>query len=86
MVPEINLLPKIEHGTSSKRLLFIVSGIIFAVLFLFLTVQYWTLSKSVNSLQSEEQLLTSEKVELETTVESLNVPERIRPCCIRKIC
>ena len=77
MVPEINLLPKIEHGTSSKRLLFIVSGIIFALLLSIFNDSILDVVEKRNSLQSEEQMLTNEKTELQTTVDSLNVPKEL---------
>lgn len=77
MVPDINLLPQIDRPSQSRRWLSIIFGISFVFLLLFVAVQYLTLSKSVNKLQSEEQALLAEKAELESSVVVLEEPKQV---------
>jgi hypothetical protein len=77
MVPEINLLPSSGGKSSGNRMLPVILIIIFGLLVVFLTVHYFSLSKSVNQLQTEQQLLQSQKLELESSVLSLDQPEQV---------
>lgn len=60
MVPEINLLPKLERRKSSN-LFIILFSVLFAILIIFLSFQFITLKKDVNSLTSEETQITAER-------------------------
>ncbi|MFD1927292.1 PilN domain-containing protein [Sporosarcina siberiensis] len=75
MVPDINLLPRIDRKSENNRLLFIITGILFALILIILLFQYFSLMKSVNGLQAEKQLLEERKNELAAEVEVLEQPK-----------
>lgn len=77
MVPEINLLPKIERLSTGRRWLSIILAASFALLLICLIFQYYSLTKNVNNLETEEQLLLAEKAELEASVITLEEPKEV---------
>ncbi len=77
MVPEINLLPSSEGKSSGNRMLSVILLIIFGLLVVFVTVHYFSVTKSVNQLQAEQQVLQDQKLELESTVLALDQPEQL---------
>ncbi|MBO1912460.1 hypothetical protein J4G37_47640, partial [Microvirga sp. 3-52] len=74
MAPEINLLPHIERPSRGRRSLTIVLGIAFLLLVIYLSFQYISLNKTIQSLQTEEQQLQAEKAELEESIIVLDTP------------
>ena len=77
MVPDINLLPSSDKKSSGNRLLSAILLIIFGLLVVFLIVNYFSLSKSITNLQAEQQVLQDQKLELESSVLSLDQPEQL---------
>ena len=69
MVPEINLLPKIERKQSSNLVL-ILGGVLFGVLVLFLSMQLFSLKKDISALSSEETQLVEQRDVLVAQVSS----------------
>ncbi|WP_277584460.1 PilN domain-containing protein [Psychrobacillus antarcticus] len=60
MVPEINLLPKIERKQSSNVVL-ILAFVLFGILVLFLSMQLFSLKKDISVLSSEETQLVGQR-------------------------
>ncbi|WP_172369034.1 PilN domain-containing protein [Sporosarcina jiandibaonis] len=77
MAPEINLLPHIERPSPGRRWLTIILAAAFVLLVIYLTLQYLSLNKTIQTLQSEEQQLQAEKAELETSIIDLDAPVKI---------
>ena len=77
MAPEINLLPHIERQSPGRRWLTIILAIAFVLLVVYLIMQYLSLNKTINSLQSEEQQLQTEKAQLESSIIELDAPKKI---------
>lgn len=75
MIPEINLLPKQDRNAASRKRFVVLLGIVFALLFIVVGVQYVTVSKNLDKLQGEQQTLELRKTELETQVAALQAPE-----------
>jgi len=75
MAPEINLLPQIDRISTGKRWLSIILAATFALILIYLIFQYFSLSKNVNNLIAEEQLLLTEKAELEASLITLEEPQ-----------
>lgn len=74
MTPDINLLPKRDRQSAGKKLLFLVTGIIFALLFIGIGTQYFIVNKNIDRLQAEKQTEEAEKIQLETKVAALQSP------------
>ncbi|WP_391202198.1 PilN domain-containing protein [Psychrobacillus sp. L4] len=74
MVPEINLLPKMERRKSNN--LFLILGVIlFVVLILFISMQLFSFKKDINALDTEETQLAAERDVLNAQVSSTNQTE-----------
>ncbi|QFF99569.1 malate synthase [Psychrobacillus glaciei] len=74
MVPEINLLPKMERRRSNN--LFVILGVIlFVVLILSISMQLFTSKKDINALTTEETQLAVERDVLSAQVSSTNLTE-----------
>jgi len=69
MVPEINLLPKIERKQTSN-LVIILGVVLFGVLLLFLSIQLFSLKKDISTLSSEETQLVAQREGLVAQVSS----------------
>lgn len=75
MVPEINLLPKIERKQSSN--LVIILGIVLVIaIILFLSMQLFSLKKDINALTLEETQVVAERDVLATQVSTPNTEEQ----------
>lgn len=68
MVPDINLLPKLEKNQSESKLLYILLGIIVLLVLSYLIWQYFNARKEIVSLQTEETALISQRDALENEV------------------
>lgn len=72
MVPEINLLPKMERQKSNSILLIAIGLILFATILLLFFIQYMSLKKEVNELKAEETYVSAEKADLTEQVNLMN--------------
>ena len=72
MVPEINLLPQMERRSAGNKWELCSLGVAFIVFVLFLAFQYFSLSKSVNTLQADQQALLADKTTIETEIACWN--------------
>ena len=72
MVPEINLLPKMERQKSNSILIIVIGLILFATVLLLFFIQYMSLKNEVNTLTAEETYVAAEKVDLTEQVELIN--------------
>lgn len=77
MVPEINLLPKTNRKSAESKWVTLILALVFMLLLLFLAVQYVTLTNSLKTLEAEQQILATEKTDLETTLASLHEPQGV---------
>lgn len=75
MVPEINLLPKIESKKSSNFLI-ILCVILLGALILFLIMQSFSLKKDISALTNEEIQLAAEQEVLVAQVSSTNTEDQ----------
>ncbi|MEI4769409.1 hypothetical protein WAX74_07090 [Psychrobacillus sp. FJAT-51614] len=71
MVPEINLLPKME-SKKSNNLIIILSIILVGALILFLSIQFLSLKKDISTLTTEETKIVAERDVLVAQVSSAN--------------
>ncbi|MEK4486611.1 PilN domain-containing protein [Psychrobacillus sp. FSL H8-0484] len=69
MVPEINLLPKIE-SKRSNNLVIILGLIVFGVIIIFLIMQSFSLKKDISALTTEETQLLAEQEVLAAQISS----------------
>lgn len=76
MVPEINLLPKMERQKSNSILVLVISLILLVTILLLLSVQYMSLKKEVNRLTEEETYATEEKEDLTEQVNLINISDQ----------
>jgi hypothetical protein len=77
MVPEINLLPQMERRTAGNKWGALVVGVAFIVIVLFLAFHYFSLSKSVKTLQADQQALLADKATIEAKIATLEQPEQM---------
>lgn len=77
MVPEINLLPQMERKSVGNKWGTLLVGVAFIVIVLFLAIQYFSLTKSVKTLQTEQQALLADKTTIEAEIASLEQPEQM---------
>ncbi|TQR14834.1 malate synthase [Psychrobacillus soli] len=75
MVPEINLLPKIERKQSSN-LVIILGIVIIVAMILFLSMQLFSLKKDINALTLEETQVVAERDVLAAQVSTPNTEEQ----------
>ncbi len=71
MVPEINLLPQMERKSAGNRWVALLLGIAFILIVLFLAFQYFSLTKSVNALQVDQQTLLANRTSIEANITAL---------------
>ncbi len=74
MIPDINLLPQRERRSASGNWLVILFGALFVVALIFMIVQYIFAAKSIDTLGSEQSVLTSENEILEEELIALREP------------
>lgn len=72
MVPEINLLPKMERQKSNSILIIAIALILFVTILLLFFIQYLSLKKEVDSLTVEETYVSTEKADLTEHIELTN--------------
>ena len=77
MIPDINLLPERERRTSSSQIVWMLMGLIFVLLLAFIIFQYVSLTKNINSLEAEQEVLEEERIALESKVDSLESVEEV---------
>ena len=77
MVPEINLLPQMERKSAGNKWGALLVGVAFIVIVLFLAFQYFSLTKSVKTLQADQQALLADKATIEAKVATLEQPEQM---------
>ncbi len=77
MVPEINLLPQMERKSTGNKWGALLVGVAFIVIVLFLAFQYFSLTKSVKTLQADQQALLADKATIEAKVATLEQPEQM---------
>lgn len=75
MVPEINLLPKME-SKKSNNLIVILSIVIAGLLLVFLSFQFFSLKKDVNNLTTVETQIIAERDVLSAQVSSSNTEDK----------
>lgn len=66
MIPDINLLPKVERGQSNSKVFFLVLGICTLLILSFLVWQYFSAKSDLVSLKKEEQTLIAERDNLQS--------------------
>jgi len=76
MVPEINLLPKMERQKSNSILIIAIGLILFAAILLLFFIQYMSLKKEVNALTAEETYVSAEKADLTEQVNLMNTSDQ----------
>jgi Tfp pilus assembly protein PilN len=77
MIPDINLLPKIERRTTANKLAILISVVISALILAFLAFHNSALTKSIKTLESQQQLLNAEKIELQEKLTALDGPKEM---------
>ena len=76
MVPEINLLPKIERQQSNSILVLVISGILLLTILLLFGIQYMSLKKEVTTLTEKETYVSAEKADLTEQLNQLNTADQ----------
>ena len=72
MIPDINLIPKLEKEQSAPKILYLILGLVAILALIFLVWQYIGASKSISSLKSEEVSLQQQRDQLNDKVTELN--------------
>lgn len=65
MIPNINLLPKLEKERSAPVWLYIVSIVVVAIILAFFIMQYFGAKNDLTSLTAQQQELTTERDDLQ---------------------
>lgn len=65
MIPNINLLPKLENERSAPVWLYIVSIVVVAIILAFFIMQYFGAKNDLTSLTAQQQELTTERDDLQ---------------------
>ncbi|MFJ7667500.1 PilN domain-containing protein [Lysinibacillus sp. NPDC097195] len=68
MVPDINLLPQLEKRTASPKLFYGVLIVIVGLILAYFLLLYFTATSDIKRLQLEEQTLTTERDQLQQTL------------------
>lgn len=77
MIPDINLLPQREKSSARGNWLFILFGALLIGALIFMLVQYLIVTKNIEGLESEQDILNSEKAVLEEELIALEKPKGI---------
>lgn len=73
MIPDINLLPKVERrGQADSKVLYVLLAIIVLLILSLLVWQYFTARSSVASMKNEEQALIVQRDQLQAKFDVLN--------------
>lgn len=76
MVPEINLLPKMERRKSNSILILIIGLILFVTILLLFFIHYFSVKGDLETLTAEETYSQAEKDDLTQQVNGLNTAEQ----------
>ncbi|RKQ18032.1 hypothetical protein [Ureibacillus endophyticus] len=72
MIPDINLLPKVERRPNNTKLLYILLAIIALLIFSLLVWQYFSARSSLVSIVNEEQALLAQRDQLQSQLNVYN--------------
>ncbi|MCP1144181.1 hypothetical protein [Lysinibacillus endophyticus] len=72
MIPDINLLPKLERRPNNTKLLYILLAIIALLIFSLLVWQYFSARSSLVSIVNEEQALIAQRDQLQSQLNVYN--------------
>lgn len=73
MVPEINLLPKMERQKSNSILIIAIGLILFITVILLFFIQYFSIKGDIETLTAEETYSVAEREELTQLVKDINM-------------
>jgi cytoskeletal protein RodZ len=73
MVPEINLLPKMERQKSNSILIIAIGFILFITVILLFFVQYFSIKGDIETLTAEETYSVAEREDLKQLVNDINM-------------
>ena len=76
MIPDINLLPKLEKKSNSNKLVYTLMGVVTVLALAVFAFMYITSILDLRGLQAQEQQLTTEQTELQAqldVLQSMNV-------------
>ncbi|SEM51414.1 hypothetical protein SAMN04487786_1994 [Paenisporosarcina quisquiliarum] len=73
MVPEINLLPKMERQKSNSILIIAIGLILFITVILLFFVQYFSIKGDIETLTAEETYSVAEREDLTQLVKDINM-------------
>lgn len=71
MVPDINLIPKLEQEQTGSKVLYMILGIVVLLVLTFFTWQYFGARSNIVTLQGEETNLIKQRDNLKTELEVL---------------
>ncbi|BDH61284.1 hypothetical protein MTP04_14140 [Lysinibacillus sp. PLM2] len=72
MIPDINLIPKLEKQQTTPLWIYIMVGIISVLALAILSWQYFSATGAVSSLESEEEILQQQRDQLQAKLTELN--------------
>nr|WP_106784526.1 hypothetical protein [Lysinibacillus timonensis] len=72
MIPDINLIPKLEKEQSTSRVVYIILGVIVVVALGILAWQYMSANNQIASLQSQQTTLQQQRDLLQADLTNLN--------------
>lgn len=72
MIPDINLIPKLEKEQSTSKVVYIVLGVLVVLALAFLAWQYIGANSQISSLQSQQTTLQQQRDLLEVELTNLN--------------
>jgi len=73
MIPDINLLPKVDRRQSTSKTVYIVLSIIALLFVAFFVFQYFNYRGEIADLRSEEQRVIDERNRLQAELDSISV-------------
>ncbi|SOB93971.1 Tfp pilus assembly protein PilN [Ureibacillus xyleni] len=72
MIPDINLLPKVERRQNNSKLLYILLAIIALLVLSLLVWQYFSARSNLASILNEEQALLAQRDQLQSELDNIN--------------
>jgi len=73
MIPDINLMPKVDKRQSTPKNLYIIVSIVSLLLFAFLVIQYFKYRAEVTDLKSEEQQVLAEQAKWQAKLDGASL-------------
>ena len=73
MIPDINLLPRVDKRQSASKHLYILLTIVVLLLVAFFAFQYFKIRGEIAHLRSEEQQVIAERNQLQEELDSMTV-------------